>query len=88
MTTGKLHHEGGKVVGTIEGLHYDKSFWIAMTKEQRDKAVVLHQAKSSQWAAKAEMTSRSTVPMSKVLDKIDKLACAVTSLNTKIADCS
>ena len=46
-TTGKLHLEGSKVVGTIEGLHFDKSIWMAMAKRQRDKSVVLCQAKSS-----------------------------------------
>ena len=73
-TTGKLHLEDGKVLGTIEGLHYDKSIWMAMTKEQRDRAIALHQTKSSQRAAKATKTLRSTVPVSKVLDEIDKLA--------------
>ncbi len=86
MTTGKLHLEGGKVVGTIEGLHYDKSIWMAMTKEQRDKAVALHQAKSFQRAAKVATTLGLTVPISKVLDKIDKLAHAVKSLDTKSAE--
>ena len=84
-TMGKLHIEGGKVVGTIEGLHYEKNIWMAMTKEQRDKAVVLHQAKSSQRVAKAATTSGSTVPISEVSDKIDKLARAVKSLDTKSA---
>ncbi len=43
MTMGKLRLEGRKVVGTIEGLHYEKNIWMAMTKEQRDKAIVLRQ---------------------------------------------
>ena len=47
-TAGRLHLEGGKVMGTIEGLHYDKSIWDAMTKEQRDKVMELRKAKSSQ----------------------------------------
>ena len=54
--TGKLRLKQGKVVGTIEGLHYEKDIWMAMTKEQRDKAVALHQAKSLQQAAKAATT--------------------------------
>ena len=86
MTTVKLHLKGRKVVGTIEGLHYDKIIWMVMTKEQRDRAKVLCQAKSSQQVAKATTTSGSTVPISKVLDKIDKLAHAVKSLDTKSAD--
>ena len=70
-TTGKLCLESRKVVVTIEGFHYEKSIWMAMTKEQRDKAVALHQAKSSQWSAKAATTLGLTVPISKVLDTID-----------------
>ena len=42
MMTGKLCLEGSKVVETIEGFNYEKNIWIAMTKEQRDKAVALH----------------------------------------------
>ena len=34
-TTGKLRLADGKVVGTIEGLHYSKELWKAMTSEQR-----------------------------------------------------
>ena len=52
MTIGKLHLESGKVLGAIEGLHYDKSIWTAMTKEQRDKAIKLCLTKSSQPGAK------------------------------------
>ncbi len=33
MMTGKLCLKGLKVVGTIEGHHYDKSIWMAMAKE-------------------------------------------------------
>ena len=61
---------------------------MATTKEQRDKAVVLRQAKSSQWVTKAATILGSNVPISKVLDKIDKLVCAVKSLDTKSAECS
>ncbi len=75
-------------MGTIEGLYYDKSILMAMTKEQRDKAVALRQAKSSQRAAKAAMTLGLTVHISKVSDKIDKLARAVNSLDTKSVECS
>ena len=38
---GKLCLKGRKVVGTIEGLHYYKNIWMAMIKDQRDKAVML-----------------------------------------------
>ncbi len=87
MTIGKLYFEGRKVVGTIEGLHYNKSIWMAMTKEQRDKAVALHQAKSSQQMPKSATTLALTVPISKVSDKIDKLARTVISLDTNSVDC-
>lgn len=56
MIMGNLYLEGGTVVGTVEGLHYDKSIWEAMTKEQRDKAVVLHQSKSTK-----QMTIPATI---------------------------
>ena len=46
MTTGKCRLEGGKVVGTIEGFYYDNSIWEIMTKEKRDKIIVLCKAKS------------------------------------------
>ena len=59
-----------------------------MTNKQRDRAIVLHHAKSLQWVAKAAITLGSTVPMSEVSDKIDKLVCAVKSLNTKSVECS
>ena len=86
LTAGKLHLEGGKVVGTIEGLHYDKSIWDAMTKEQRDKAVELRKAKSSRRAAKAATTSGSNPPLSAVSDKVDKLTRAVKRLKTSMED--
>ena len=56
MNTGKLCLKGGKVAGTIEGLHCYKSICETMTKEQRDKVIALHQTKSLQQAAKAAMT--------------------------------
>ena len=90
LTVGKLCLEGGKVVGTIEGLHYDKTIWDAMTKEQRDKAVEFHKAKSSRRAAKAATTSGSNSPC---LRKIDKLTRAVKRLemsteDSRSADCN
>ena len=85
-TAGRLRLEGGKVVGTIEGLHYDKSIWDAMTKEQRDKAVELRKAKGSRRAAKAATTSGSNPPLSAVSDKVDKLARAVKRLETSTED--
>ena len=54
--------KGSKVMGTIEELHYDKTIWDAMTKEQRDKAVELRKAKGSQQAEKTATTSGSNPP--------------------------
>ncbi len=71
---------------TIEGLHYDKSIWDAMTKEQRDKAAEIRKAKSSLRAAKAAMTSGSNPPLSAVSDKVDKLTRAVKRLETFTED--
>ena len=33
---GKCHLVNGKVVGPIEGLHYDESMWKTITNKQRD----------------------------------------------------
>ena len=74
------------MVGTIEGLHFNKSIWAALTKEQRYKAVVLCQGKYSQRVEKAALTFGLTVPMSKVSDKIDRLACTIKSCDTKSLD--
>jgi hypothetical protein len=38
---------GDKVVGTLEGLHYNEDIRKAMSKEQRDKVVELRKAKSA-----------------------------------------
>jgi hypothetical protein len=42
---GKLSIENGRVVGTLEGLHYEASIWEAMTKEQRSTVVNLRKEK-------------------------------------------
>lgn len=69
--------KGGKVVLSIVDLCYDKSIWVAITKEQGDKAMVLHQVKSAQRMTKAAMTMGSNISISEVSDKINKLAHAV-----------
>ena len=64
-SSGKRQRTGqsrGKVMGAIEGLHYDTSIWDAMTKEQRDKAVGLHKAKSSRRSARVVTTSGLNPP--------------------------
>ena len=81
-TAGKMCLKGGKAVGTIKGLHYDKSIWDAMTKEQRDKTVELRKTKSSQCAVKAAMTLGLNPPLSTVEDKLEKLARAMKSIKS------
>jgi hypothetical protein len=39
MPAGKCHLESGKVVGTLEGLHYYETIWKAMSREQRGKVL-------------------------------------------------
>ena len=68
---------GDKVVATIEGLHYKEDIWKAMSKEQKDKVVELHKAKSAGRAVKAATTTPAgTVPMD-VLDQLHTLTRAV-----------
>ncbi len=45
QTAGKCRVVGGKVVETVEGLHYTDDVWKAMTPEQKSKVVELRKAK-------------------------------------------
>jgi hypothetical protein len=64
MTTGKLRLADGKVVGTIEGLHYSEELWKAMTPEQRAQCLSFCKAKSASRTVKAASTAGSgTIPM-------------------------
>ena len=86
--------KGGKVVGTIECLQYDKSTWDAMTKEQRDKAMEHCKAKSSQCAVKTATTLGPSAPLSEMEDTFEKLTRAVKSIESshghfgRLADCN
>jgi hypothetical protein len=87
--TGKYSHtpavkcclKGGKVVGTLEWIHYDETIWKGMSKEQRDKILSLCQAKSATRVAKAVTTSLTAAPLSEVLDKIESLTHAINLLS-------
>jgi hypothetical protein len=82
MTAWKCGLESRKVVGTLEGLHYDETIWKTMSREQRDKVLSLFQAKSSTRVAKAAKTSLSAAPLSEVSDKIESLSRTVKSLES------
>ena len=53
MTAGKCH---GKVVGAVEGIHYTKVIWKAMTSEQKVQVLLLHKNKSTRCTVKATST--------------------------------
>ena len=57
QTAGKCCVVGGKVVGTVEGLHYTDDVWKAMTPEQKSKVVKLHKAKKQERAVRAVSSS-------------------------------
>ena len=71
-----------KVAGTIEGLHYSKDIWKAMTSEQKALVLSLHKEKSAQRSVKATSTARSgTAPMG-VSNQLAALTQAVQSLDS------
>ena len=78
--TGKCHLKGRKVVGTLERLHYEETILKVMTKGQKYKVLVLHQAKSARHAAKAATTSVYGPPLSEVSDKIESFMHVTKSL--------
>jgi hypothetical protein len=41
MTAGKCGLVEGKVAGTIEGLHYTKDIWKAITSKQKAQVLLL-----------------------------------------------
>lgn len=80
LTTRKLCFKGKKVVGTIEGHHYDQSILEAKTQEERQG----HSAPPSKELTVGSKNCKVLgTPMSMVSDKVDKLACAVKSLDKK-----
>ena len=81
VTTGKCRMEGGKVVGTLEGLHYEEGIWNAMTTAQKSEVMQLHR-KPVQRSVQAATSSGTNVPMSDVSDSIVRLTRAIKSLET------
>lgn len=79
-TKGKCRLEGGKVVGTLEGLHYEENIWMAMIRKQREKVVALRKSTGSKRVIAAATTSGSEIPASAVADSVAKLATAVEAL--------
>ena len=60
-TTGNCCIEGGKVVGTIEGLHYEEGIWNTMSPVQKAEVVRLQcQSKPAQHSVQAMITSGPT----------------------------
>ncbi len=57
MTAGQCCLVDGKVVGTIEGLHYTKDIWKAITSEQKVKILLLYKSKSMSPAMKVMSTA-------------------------------
>ena len=73
---------GGKVVGTVEGLHYSDEIWKAMSPEQKSKVVKLRKAKKNERAVRAVSSSTAgPVPMD-VSDQLQSLTRAVQSLDS------
>ena len=82
QTAGKCRVVGGKVVGTVEGLHYSDDVWKAMTPEQRSKVVELRKAKKQERDVRAVSSSTAgPVPMD-VSDQLQSLTRAVQSLDS------
>ena len=82
QTVGKCRVVGGKVVGTIEGLHYTDEVWKAMSSEQKSKVVELRKAKKQGRGVRAVSSSTAgPVPMD-VSDQLESLTRAVQSLDS------
>jgi hypothetical protein len=81
-TAGKCRVVGGKVVGTLEGLHYTDEVWKAMTHEQKGRVVELRKANKQSRAVRAVSSSTAgPVPMD-VSDQLESLTRAVQSLDS------
>ncbi|KAL3786440.1 hypothetical protein HJC23_011021 [Cyclotella cryptica] len=79
QTTGKCHVVGGKVVGTVEGLHYTDEIWKAMSKEQKAKVAELRQARSNERAVKAASTAPADVLLipAEIVDAVQRTVIRV-----------
>ena len=73
---------GNKVMGTIEGFHYNEDIWKAMSNEQRDKVVQLCKVKSAGCAVKAATTATAGTVPADVSDQLQMLTRAVRSLDS------
>jgi hypothetical protein len=83
-TVGKCHLVDGKVVGTIEGLHYSKDIWKAMTSEQKVQVLSLCKEKSTKHSVRATSTAGSGSPPMDVSDQLATLTRAVQSLDSNL----
>ena len=81
QTAGKCRVVGGKVVGTVEGLHYTNEVWQAMSSEQKSRVVELRKAKQSHAVRAVSSSTAGPVPMD-VSDQLESLTRAVQSLDS------
>ena len=83
QTVGKCRVVGGKVVGTVEGLHYSDEIWKAMSKEQKAQVVELRKMRKSERAVKAASTAPAdSAQMEVVSDRLENLTRVVQSLDS------
>ena len=74
---------GGKVVGTMEGLHYSDEIWKAMSKEQKAQVAELRKARKNERAVKAASTAPDdNTQMEVVSDHLENLTHVVQSLDS------
>ena len=82
-TAGKCRVENGRVVGTIEGLHYTPEIWTAMSDSQRRQVLELRRTTpSSRRGVRAAATARADAQLTAVSDSISQLTRAVKSLES------
>ena len=82
QTAGKCRVVGGKVVGTVEGLHYSDDVWKAMTPAQKSRVVELRKAKKQERAVRAVSSSTAGPVPIDVSDQLHSLTRAVQSLDS------
>ena len=82
MTAGKCHLVDGKVVGTIEGLHYMEDIWKAMTSEQKAQVMSFCKDKNARHSVKVMSTAGSGPAPMDISDQLATLPHAVQSLDS------
>ena len=82
MTAGKCHLVDGKVVGTIEGLHFMEFIWKTMTSEQKSQVLSLNKDKSALCSVKVTSTAGSRPILMDVSNQLTTLTRVVQSLNS------